>query len=274
MSTLFVVATPIGNLQELSPRAADILRNVPMIAAEDTRVSRKLLNHVSSKANMVSYNEHSPPNRLKQLLDHLKTADLALVTDAGTPAVSDPGAALVNEAAANGHTVSPVAGPSSVTAALSVSGFGGNQFMFLGFPPRKKSERLQFLSQHLAVPMTLVILEAPHRIRGTLEDIEATAPDRDLVICRELTKLNEERFNGTASDALKHFTQPRGEFVVVAAPAPVHTAEVTDEQITAVTRRVLESGIKGRDAIQQVIAETGAPRSRVYPLVLAAQQST
>ena len=273
MSTLFVVATPIGNLQDLSPRAAETIRTVPLIAAEDTRVSRKLLNHTGSAARIVSYNENSPPNRLKQLLSHLETADLALLSDAGTPAVSDPGAELVREAIAAGHTVSPIAGPSSVTAALSASGFNGDRFIFLGFPPRKKAERRQFLAENLALPMTLVALEAPHRVNQTLADIAAIAPEREIAVCRELTKLHEEVFRGTADAALKHFVQPRGEFVMVISAGPP-AAGVTDDQITSVAMSAFKVGLRGRDAVRQVIAETGAPRSRVYAIVLATQQSS
>ncbi|MDA0231976.1 MAG: 16S rRNA (cytidine(1402)-2'-O)-methyltransferase [Chloroflexi bacterium] len=272
MSTLFVVATPIGNLQDLSPRAAETLRTVPLIAAEDTRVSRKLLNHAGSSARMLSYNENSPPGRLRQLLEHLESADLALMTDAGTPAVSDPGAILVREAAEAGHKITPIAGPSAVTAALSASGFGGDRFAFLGFPPRKQAERRQFLAESMALPMTLVVLEAPHRFRKTLEDIAAIAPDRELAVCRELTKLHEEVFRGTADSALRHFAQPRGEFVVVLSAGPVTAVTITDELIVTTAESVLKAGLRGRAAVQQVIAETGAPRSRVYPIVLAAQR--
>lgn len=273
MSTLFVVATPIGNLQDLSPRAAETLRTASLIAAEDTRVSRKLLNHVSSNARMLSYNENSPPSRLHQLLKHLESADVALVTDAGTPAISDPGAVLVKEAAAAGHAVTPIAGPSAVTTALSASGFGGDRFAFLGFPPRKKTERLQFLTENLALPMTVVLLEAPHRIQKTLEAISEVEPDRAIAVCRELTKLHEEVFRGTAAEALEHFYQTRGEFVIVVSAGPAISTEISDEQITHAALAAFESGQKGRAAVEQVISQTGAPRSRVYAIVLAAQKT-
>jgi 16S rRNA (cytidine1402-2'-O)-methyltransferase len=273
MSTLFVIATPIGNLRDLSPRAADTLQAVPLVAAEDTRVSRKLLNHTGSAARMLSYNENSRPNRLRQLLEHLESADLALVSDAGTPGVSDPGAVLVREATAAGHTVSPIAGPSAVTAAMSASGFSGDRFAFLGFPPRKNAERQQFLIENLALQMTVVLLEAPHRILQTLADIAVVAPEREMAVCRELTKLHEEVFQGTADAALKHFANPRGEFVIVLSASPEIANGITDDAITAAARRALEAGLRGRDAIQQVIAETGAPRSRAYVTVLAIQQS-
>ena len=222
---------------------------------------------------MLSYNENSPPNRLRQLLEHLESANLALVSDAGTPGVSDPGAVLVREAVARGHTISPIAGPSAVTAALSASAFSGDRFAFLGFPPRKKAERRQFLAENLALPMTLVLLEAPHRVHQTLADIAAVTPERELAVGRELTKLHEELFHGSAEAALAHFVQPRGEFVIVIAAGSATATELTDDQITLAARSVLEAGLRGKDAVQQVIVETGAPRSRVYPIVLAEQKS-
>ncbi len=272
MSTLFVVATPIGNLQDVSLRAVEILKSVPLIAAEDTRVTRKLLNHIGSKVRTLSYNENSAPNRLRQLLEHLESADLALVTDAGTPAVSDPGSKLVREAAAAGHIVTPVPGPSSATAALSVSGFDSAGFAFIGFLPRKRAERKKELAQIIDLPMTLVLLEAPHRVRQTLESLSEVAPERDLVICRELTKLYEEVFRGGPEAALNHFENPRGEFVILIAPAPESRLELTDDEIRDAAQRAVSDGLSGRSAVQHVISETGAPRSRAYPAVVEAQK--
>ncbi len=267
-----VVATPIGNLQDISLRTIDALKSVPLIAAEDTRVTRKLLNHIGSTARTISYNENSPPNRLRQLLDHLESADLALVTDAGTPAVSDPGSVLVRKAAEAGHTVSPIAGPSSVTAALSVSGFDSARFAFLGFLPRKKNERQRELEENARLPMTLVLLESPHRVLQTLQDIDSVIPERELVICRELTKLHEEVFRGTAEAALSHFDNPKGEFVVLVAPSTDSDPGVTDEQIAEAAQDAIADGLKGKSAVEQVMAKTGAQRSRAYPAVLAAQK--
>jgi 16S rRNA (cytidine1402-2'-O)-methyltransferase len=271
MSTLFVVATPIGNLQDLSPRAIEVLRNVPVVAAEDTRVSRKLLTMADSKARLISYNENSPSERLAELIQLLESGDVAMLSDAGTPGISDPGAVLVSEAAKAGHTVSPIAGPSAVTAALSVSGFGADTFMFLGFLPRKTAERRHTLSSAAALPVTLVLLEAPHRLRDALQDIEFVVPDRQIAVCRELTKLHEEIFRGTSKEALAHFTQPRGEFVIVIAPGEPQSTENTDEQIAAAAREAISTGLSGRDAVEHVMTVTGATRSRVYPVVLAEQ---
>ncbi len=272
MSTLFVVATPIGNLQDLSIRVIDVLKSVSLIAAEDTRVTRKLLNHIDSSTRTISYNENSPPSRLRQLLDYLESADLALVTDAGTPAISDPGSELVREAAAVGHAVVPVAGPSSVTAALSVSGFESTRFAFLGFLPRKKAERRRTLEENLKLPMTLVLLESPHRILQTLSDLAEADSDRDVVVCRELTKLHEEVFRGDAAAATEHFKSPRGEFVIVVAPGVSASEDVTDEELATAAEDAIADGLSGRSAVEQVMAETGVGRARAYPAVLKAQK--
>lgn len=270
MSTLFIVATPIGNLQDITQRAVETLRQVSLIAAEDTRVTRKLLSHVGSTARMLSYNENSPPGRLKQLLDHLESSDLALVTDAGTPGVSDPGPALVREAAGAGHTVTPVPGPSAITAALSVSGFDAGRFTFLGFPPRKRVERQKLFAENADLPLTVVLLEAPHRLRQTLEDLAVAIPGREILVCRELTKLHEELFRGTVESALEHFQQPRGEFVLLIAPQTQRTAYPSGEELDAAVKAALEGGLKGRAAVDRVVEETGLSRSRVYPAVLEA----
>ncbi len=272
MSTLYVVATPIGNLGDITGRAIDILNSVSLIAAEDTRVTRKLLNHIGSKARTLSYNENSPPSRLRQMLDHLDTADLALVTDAGTPGVSDPGAELVSAAAAAGHDISPIAGPSSATAALSISGFDTRRFMFLGFLPRKASARRDELAQHLTAPVANIILESPHRLIATLKAINDIAPDRQIAVCRELTKLHEEVFRGTPEEAIQHFKEPRGEFVIVVAPAPARDEAPDEGEIAASAARAIADGLSGRSAVEHVMAETGAARSIAYPAVLKAQE--
>ncbi len=274
MSTLYVVATPIGNLGDITLRASEILKSVPLIAAEDTRVTRKLLDRIGSDVKTISYHESSPPGRLAQILEHLKTNDLALVTDAGTPAISDPGSTLVREAIAAGHAVTAAPGASSVTTALSISGFESNRFAFLGFLSRKKNERRSQLENVINLPMTLVVLEAPHRAQQTLQDLAAVAPNRALVVCRELTKMHEEVFRGTAEEAAAHFTQPKGEFVILIDAAPETVVEISDEEIVTAARAAIEDGLVGKSAVQKVVRTTGAPRSRVYPVVIAAQKGS
>jgi 16S rRNA (cytidine1402-2'-O)-methyltransferase len=274
MGTLYVVATPIGNLGDLSPRAAEVLRSVPLIAAEDTRVTRKLLNHIESKARLTSYHEDSGPGRLAELLSHLESADLALTTDAGTPGISDPGAELVRRAAEAGHTVTPVAGPSAITAALSVSGFPANSYMFIGYPTRKAFERRRLFEEieHLLSPA--VLLESPHRVAATLKDIAAVMPERVIVVCRELTKLHEEVFRGTAAAAAAHFREPRGEFVIVLGPGEEAEGLAKEEFIAESIEIRMREGLRGRRLVEQVMADTGEPRSRVYEMVLEVERES
>ena len=218
--TLFVVGTPIGNLEDLSPRAARVLGQVPMVAAEDTRVARRLLSHLGAHPRLISFNEHNWAQRLDTVLQTLEQNDVALVSDAGMPGISDPGRELVAAAAALGARVESVPGPSAVTTALAVSGLPADAFQFLGFLPRRRKDRQERLREASSSPLTQVMFEAPHRLRATLEDIANAFADRHLAVCRELTKLHEEVFRGTATEALEHFQSPRGELVLVLAGAP------------------------------------------------------
>ena len=202
---LYVVATPIGNLGDLSERAAEVLRNVSLIAAEDTRVTRKLLTRIGAHPRVVSYHENSPATRLREILAALDSGDVALVTDAGTPALSDPGSELVAAAAAAGRSVAAVPGPSAVAAALSIAGMPADRFLYLGFLPRQLSRRVETLRSASGEPGPLVILEAPHRVTATLETIADLFPNRAVAVCRELTKLFEEVYRGDAAGALEYF---------------------------------------------------------------------
>ena len=217
--TLYVVGTPIGNLEDLSPRAARVLRTVALVAAEDTRVTRRLLNHLEARPRLVSFHEHNWRERLEPVLQALEEGDAALVSDAGMPGVSDPGRELVAAAAARGVRIESVPGPSAVTTALAVSGLPADAFQFLGFLPRRRRERQARLREAAASPLTLALFEAPHRLRATLEDITLIFGERPIAVCRELTKLHEEVFRGTAAAALEHFDAPRGEFALVIAGA-------------------------------------------------------
>jgi 16S rRNA (cytidine1402-2'-O)-methyltransferase len=267
--TLFVVTTPIGNLEDLTPRAARVLGEVALIAAEDTRQTRKLLTHLGLSKRMVSYNEHNATERTPRLLRSLLKEDVALVTDAGVPAVSDPGADLVRAAAEQGTRVVAIPGPSAVTAALSVSGIGGDSFKFLGFPPRARKERRELLTAIEAESATLVLFEAPHRVRDTLEDLRDALGERRVAVCRELTKVHEEIFRGTAAEALAHFELPRGEFVIVVEGAPARVAQVADEVgAREALARLKAEGQTRRDAVPQVIDAFGVSRREAYRLWL------
>jgi 16S rRNA (cytidine1402-2'-O)-methyltransferase len=267
MGRLYVIATPIGNLEDLSPRAARILGQVKMVVAEDTRETRKLLAHIGVRVRIASYHAHSGPAALAPVLEALADGDVAYVSDAGTPAVSDPGPDIVRAAAEAGHEVVAIPGPSAVTAALSVSGLPADSFLFLGFLPRRSRERRALLRRCAPTAPVLVLFEAPHRLRESLEDLLSEVGDLPIAVCRELTKMFEETFRGTVSEALAHFTAPRGEFVIVVDAASA-TGDTTDATMTVVLERLRGQGLHGRRLVDAAVAETGAARSRVYRLVL------
>ena len=269
MGTLYVVATPIGNLEDLSPRAERVLREVKLIAAEDTRVTRKLMTRIGVSTPMVSYHAHSGDDRLERVLNGLESGDVAFVTDAGAPGVSDPGARLVAAAAERGHPVASIPGPSAVTAALGVSGLPADRFLFLGFLPRKSAERRRLLEDASDEPGTLVCFEAPHRLLEALADVQAVWPERRLAVCRELTKLHEEVFQGTAGEAIGHFTKPRGEFVITIEGRGEPPPEASDQDIADALDRLRAQGLRGRRLVEAGVAATGASRSRVYRVSLS-----
>ena len=267
--TLYVVGTPIGNLEDLSPRAARVLGSVSLVVAEDTRVTRRLLSHIGARPRLVSFHEHNWRERLETVLRALEEGDAALVSDAGMPGVSDPGRELVAAAAERGIHIESVPGPSAVTTALAVSGLPADAFQFLGFLPRRRSERQSRLREVAASPLTLVLFEAPHRLRATLEDIALTFGERPIAVCRELTKLHEEIFRGTASGALDHFEESRGEFALVIAGHEGETiAQVDDEAVHCFLLGRRAKGSRARDAVEAAAARFGIAKNRAYDLWL------
>jgi 16S rRNA (cytidine1402-2'-O)-methyltransferase len=215
MPTLYVVATPIGNLEDISLRALRVLREVRLIAAEDTRKTRRLLNAYNIETPLTSYHEHTTRAKLDHLLGHLEKDDLAVVSEAGMPGLSDPGYDLVVAAIDRGIAVVPVPGPSAVVTALVVSGLPTDRFTYVGFLPRRKGQRQRLLRSISDEPGTIVAFETPHRLDEALTDIEQILGDRRVSICRELTKVHEEIFRGRVSQAREHFAEPRGEFSLV-----------------------------------------------------------
>ncbi len=215
MPVLYVIATPIGNLEDISLRALRLLREVQLIAAEDTRTTRRLLNTYNIKTPLTSYHEHSKRAKLDYLLDYLEKEDLALVSEAGMPGLSDPGYELIVAAIERGISVVPIPGASAVITALVVSGLPTDQFFYVGFLPRRKGQRQRLLSSIVDEPRTIVAFETPHRLGDALNDIEEILGDRRLSVCRELTKVHEEIFRGRVSQAREHFVEPRGEFSLV-----------------------------------------------------------
>ena len=273
MGTFYVVGTPIGNLGDVSGRAARVLAAVDLIAAEDTRVTRRLLNHLGLRTPVVSCHRHNWPARLPQLLQALAAGEVALVTDAGMPGVRDPGAEVTAAVAAAGFPVEVIPGPSAVTAALAVSGMPADSFLFLGFLPRRRKERQAALASVAALPYTLVIFEAPHRLRPALADLQATLGDRQIAVCRELTKFHQEVWRGDIAGALDYFAAPRGEFVLVVAGCPVIPAAATAAAADGDAARQqlaegMAAGMRARDAVAAVTAATGLPRREVYRLWL------
>lgn len=266
MGTLFVVATPIGNLEDLSVRALRTLREVSLIAAEDTRHSRKLLSHFSIDTPLISYHEHNQRERRELLLRSLESGDVALITDAGTPAISDPGADLVAAAHAAGHVVSPIPGPSSLAAAVSASGLIDGPFLSLGFLPRERGPRQIAIGRAGASRLPLVLFESPHRLGATLADLEAALGDRDAVLMRELTKLHEEVRPGTLR-TLRNWAEGapgRGEVVLVVAGAKDEAASPQDA--TSVIAALRRSGLSPSKAAREAAAITGLPRSELYEM--------
>jgi 16S rRNA (cytidine1402-2'-O)-methyltransferase len=215
MPVLYVIATPIGNLEDISLRALRLLQEVKLIAAEDTRTTRHLLNAHNIKTPLTSYHEHSKRAKLDYLLNYLKKEDLALVSEAGMPGLSDPGYKLIVAAIERGISVVPIPGASAVITALVVSGLPTDQFIYLGFLPRRKGQRQRLLSSIVNEPRTIVVFETPHRLREALSDIEEILGNRRISICRELTKIHEEIFRGRVSQAREHCAEPRGEFSLV-----------------------------------------------------------
>jgi 16S rRNA (cytidine1402-2'-O)-methyltransferase len=269
LGTLYVVATPIGNLEDLSPRAVRVLREVSLIAAEDTRHSRRLLTHFEIRTPTVSYHEHNRNRRRQLLLDALAAGDVALITDAGTPGVSDPGADLVTAALADGYRVSPIPGPSALAAAVSASGLIDGPFLTLGFLPRERRVRLRLVARATTTGFPLVIFESARRIEPTLQELMEILGDRRAVILRELTKMHEEVRAGSLS-ALRHWAEagdPRGEIALVIAATPEIAA--ADDDVQAVVRTLRQSGLSASQTAREAASITGLPRSELYKLALA-----
>jgi 16S rRNA (cytidine1402-2'-O)-methyltransferase len=212
---LYVVATPIGNLEDITLRALRVLGEVGLIAAEDTRTARKLLNRYNIKTRLTSYFEHNKRGKMPQLLEMLEEKDIALISEAGMPGISDPGYELIKGAIERGAKVEVLPGASSLTTALAASGLPADQFVYLGFLPRKKGEKRRLLASVGEEPRTIVCFESPYRIVDSLQAMLETLGDRNVAVCRELTKLHEEVFRAALSEAIGHFNKPRGEFTIV-----------------------------------------------------------
>ena len=274
---LYLVATPIGNLGDLSPRALETLEAVDFIAAEDTRVSVKLLNHFSIKKPLVSYHQHNQHTAGPSVLQRLLAGeDCALVTDAGMPAISDPGEDLVRLCAEHGVEVLAVPGCCAVVSALAVSGLPTGRFTFEGFLTTNKKNRREHLQSLAGERRTMVFYEAPHKLRATLADMLAAFGDRPIALCRELTKLHEETRRTTLAQAVAYYQEhePKGEFVLVLSGAQEVQADTpTLEEGVALVLHKRAEGLGMKDAVREVAADTGLGRKELYAAALQAQES-
>ncbi len=269
--TLYVVATPIGNLADMTVRAARVLGEVDLIACEDTRQTRKLLDHYGIHTPLISYHEHNEQSRSEDLLLKIQAGkNIALVSDAGTPLIADPGYRLVERARERGVAVSPIPGPSALLAALSASGLPTDSFLFQGFLPIKQGQRKKLLEELQPLQMTLVFYEAPHRILDALDDIEAILGTRPVVVARELTKIHEEFLRGTAArihDALAGRASVKGEIVVMIGKS--ETREIDDTPIEAAVDKLVQSGVSKMEACKTVARQHGLSKREVYKMINA-----
>jgi 16S rRNA (cytidine1402-2'-O)-methyltransferase len=269
IGTLWLVATPIGNLGDLPPRAVEVLTGAALVCCEDTRRTGRLLQHAGIRAERLAVaNDHTETNRIAEVLDLLALGrDVAIVTDAGTPGISDPGERLVRAALDAGHPVSAVPGPAAAVMALVISGLPTARFVFEGFLPRSGRDRTERLADVAAEHRTVVLYEAPHRIERTLADLRAACGDgRRVAVARELTKLYEDVTRGTLGDI--EIGTPRGEYVVVIEGAATEPVAADDDAIRTALRAELATGATKKDAIAAVSARLGVPRRSVYALAV------
>ena len=268
MGNLYVVATPIGNLEDITLRALRILSEAGLIAAEDTRVTRRILSRYKIQTKLISFNDHNERRRIPQIMKALSVGDVALVSDAGTPILNDPGFSLLVHAQRNSIPIVPIPGPSALTTTISVSSVPTNQFIFLGFLPKKKYQRQRELSALVNQRRSLILFESPHRLLATLSDIFELYGDRFLCISRELTKYHEEIFYGKVSEAIVHFQNPIGEFSLV-------VAGYTEPELSEVKKVVFDNlwelrqqGKGARESVNEISLSTKLSRREIYRMWL------
>ncbi len=275
--TLYVVATPIGNLEDITHRALRTLREVDIIACEDTRHTRKLLNHYGIKTRVTSYHDHNERERTIELLQGLAAGkNVAIVSDAGTPSISDPGFRLVSEAGAQGINVVALPGPTALIAALVASGLPTDEFFFAGFLPSRSGARRSRLAELRDLPATLIFYEAPHRIAATLRDAREILGDRNAVVARELTKIHEEIARAPLSELAEQFgaaEKPRGEIVLLidraSAESDAESAEKDQLSLSALVARLESEGLDHRAALKKAARELGLSRDEAYRRLIA-----
>lgn len=271
--TLYLVPTPIGNLGDISIRCRETLEHADFIAAEDTRVTLKLLNHLGLKKSLVSYYEHNKAMKGEKIVDRILAGETcALVSDAGSPAISDPGEDLVKQCAEAGIPVCAIPGPCAAITALSISGQSTGRFCFEGFLSTAKKSRREHLESLKTEQRTMIFYEAPHKLLNTLEDMAVVfGPDRPISLCRELTKLHEEVVRTTLGEAVVRYTEtpPKGEFVLILAGAPAELRETaTEGDAAARVAQLMEQGLSRKDAVRQTAQELNLPKNVVYDAAL------
>jgi len=271
--TLYVVGTPIGNLEDMTFRAVRILQTVDLIAAEDTRHTGKLLQHFQITAQQLSYHDHNSNSRIPELLEHLGSGKvIAIVTDAGMPGISDPGYELVKACVDAGIPVVPIPGPTAAIAALSAAGLPTEKFVFEGFLPTKNQDRRDRLEFLQAEARTIIFYEAPHRLRQTLQDLaEALGKERQIVLARELTKLYEEFWRGRIEDAITHYSErePQGEYTLVVAGLPPIKPQLSEAELKAELQQIMAQGVSRSQASRQLAKATSLSRRQLYQLALS-----
>jgi len=264
MPSLYVVATPIGNLEDISLRALRTLREVKLIIAEDTRKTKRLLNTHNIKTPMTSYHEHNKWTKLGYILSRLDGEDAALVSEAGMPGISDPGYELIVSASQRGIPIVPIPGPSVVITALVVSGLPAGRFTYIGFLPRRAGDRRRLLQSVADENGTIIAFESPHRLPAALNDILQVLGDRKVAVCRELTKIHEEVFRGRISQAIEHFTEPRGEFTLVIEGKTEKDKPQLTEDIERRLHHMRLSGVTAKEAIAKEAGDTGLSKKELY----------
>jgi 16S rRNA (cytidine1402-2'-O)-methyltransferase len=276
--TLYLVATPIGNLADITHRALQVLKDVDLIACEDTRHTHKLLQHYSISTKTISYHEHNEQQRATELIDLLKQgSDIAVVSDAGTPSISDPGFRLVRAAIESEVAVVPVPGPSALISALIAAGLPTDEFFFAGFLPARSNARRARLNELRSVPGTLIFYEAPHRLAATLKDAHELLGEREAVVARELTKLHEEIRRGRLSELATHYANeenPRGEIVVLIDRNVIGLARDTSASIAALVDQFEQEGLDHRAALKKAARELGLSRAEAYRKLIAERSQT
>ena len=271
MGILYLVSTPIGNLDDISARAIKTLAEVKIIAAEDTRQTRKLLSHYHINASITSYHEHNKVEKIPYLLKELENSDIAVVSDAGTPALNDPGYELVRAAIQAGYRVSPIPGACASIAALVASGLPSDKFFYLGYLPRKKKERQRLLQEFSELTSTLIALEVPHRLMATLADLaEALGDERQIAIARELTKIHEEIFRGSIEEAREYFSAqpPRGEFTLVISGYQAPSDRWREDHLRREIQNLLDSNCLPATISSQMAKKSGWSRREIYQIVI------